>query len=329
MFAYCENNPINGSDPDGDMVWWAAAALGGAAFEVASYLIGNAISGQKSTWKGAAKAALTGALGAVGKGIQAVSKAAKVAKAAKTAKAAKQASAINNGACFVAGTAVLTSDGYVSIEDIRAGDKVWAENTETGEKELKEVVRTFINETCELVHVFVNGEEIVATPEHPFYVLTKGWTGAGELHPGDILTLQCGDIAIVETVWYEALDDTIKVYNFEVEDFHTYYVGDSNGVLVHNSCFATPKLPQNGIKVNSSDALDLADDFLGKGYSEASPGRFISSDGARQVRMTSSDLSPVNNHAGAPHLNFETLAPNPLKPGKMKITGNVHVFIYD
>ena len=90
MFAYCENNPVNGSDPDGDMVWWAAAALGGAAFEVASYLIGNAISGQKSTWKGAAKAALTGAitgvaLGAVGKGIQAVSKAAKVAKAAKTA----------------------------------------------------------------------------------------------------------------------------------------------------------------------------------------------------------------------------------------------------
>ena len=32
MFAYCENNPVNGSDPDGDMVWWAAAALGGAAF---------------------------------------------------------------------------------------------------------------------------------------------------------------------------------------------------------------------------------------------------------------------------------------------------------
>ena len=82
MFAYCENNPVNGSDPDGDMVWWAAAALGGAAFEVASYLIGNAIRGQKSTWKGAAKAALTGAitgvaLGAVGKGIQAVGKAAK------------------------------------------------------------------------------------------------------------------------------------------------------------------------------------------------------------------------------------------------------------
>ena len=99
MFAYCENNPVNGSDPDGDMVWWAAAALGGAAFEVASYLIGNAISGQKSTWVGAAKAALKGAVegvafGAIGKGVQAAGKAYKAAKATKVAKAAKGAKAV-------------------------------------------------------------------------------------------------------------------------------------------------------------------------------------------------------------------------------------------
>ena len=28
----------------------------------------------------------------------------------------------------------------------------------------------------------------------------------------------------------------VKVYNFEVEDFHTYYVGSEDDVLVHNSC---------------------------------------------------------------------------------------------
>lgn len=92
MFAYCENNPVNGSDPDGNMAWWAAAALGGAAWGVASYLIGNAISGQKSTWKGAAKAALTGAItgvafSAIGKGIQAVSKAAKAVNGVNVQKA--------------------------------------------------------------------------------------------------------------------------------------------------------------------------------------------------------------------------------------------------
>ena len=255
MFAYCENNPVNGSDPDGDMVWWAAAALGGAAFEVASYLIGNAISGQKSTWGGAAKAALKGAVegvafGAIGKGVQAAGKAYKAAKAAKTTKAAKAAknlrdtSTLCNNACFVAGTPVLTSDGYTSIENVKAGDMVWSKNMLTGEIALKEVVRTFVNETYELVHVYINDEEIIATPEHPFYVTSKGWVGAGELRPGDILSLRNGDVAVVGAIWLELLVVPTKVYNFEVEDFHTYYVGD-NSVLVHNVCLVKKK----GVKI--------------------------------------------------------------------------------
>lgn len=31
----------------------------------------------------------------------------------------------------------------------------------------------------------------------------------------------------------------VKVYNFEVEVFHTYYVGNGDGVLVHNTCKPT------------------------------------------------------------------------------------------
>ena len=60
--------------------------------------------------------------------------------------------------------------------------------------------------------------------------------------------------------------------------------------------------------------------------------RFYVSNGEVQsinARMTASDLAKVNNHAGAPHLNFETLAPNPLKPGKFGITGRSHIFIFD
>ena len=40
---------------------------------------------------------------------------------------------------------------------------------------------------------------------------------------------------IVELVQHEILEAPIAVYNFEVEDFHTYYVGESS-VLVHNMC---------------------------------------------------------------------------------------------
>ena len=231
-------------------------------------------------------------------------------------------------ACFVAGTLVQSEDGAVAIENISVGDKVWAWDEATGDVALKEVVETYVNQSDELIHVFVNGEEIITTPTHPFYSPVKGWTAAAKLRAGDILVLVNGEYVVVEKAQHEILEAPIAVYNFEVEDYHTYYVG-KHSILVHNVCGAQKALPKNGIKVNSSDALDLAEDFLGKGYSEMSPGRFVSSDGLRQVRMTASDLTSVNNHAGAPHLNFEKLVPNPLKPGKFQIIENSHVYIFD
>ncbi|MBQ9199125.1 MAG: hypothetical protein IJ141_02985 [Lachnospiraceae bacterium] len=41
----------------------------------------------------------------------------------------------------------------------------------------------------------------------------------------------------------EELSEAIKVYNFEVEDWHTYFVGEQ-GVLVHNNCGET--IPEGG-----------------------------------------------------------------------------------
>ena len=38
-------------------------------------------------------------------------------------------------------------------------------------------------------------------------------------------------------IQHEILESPVTVYNFEVEDFHTYYVGES-AVLVHNVCGA-------------------------------------------------------------------------------------------
>ena len=108
--------------------------------------------------------------------------------------------------CFVEGTAILTATGYVAIENIQIGDMVWSENPETGEKALKRVVQTFVNETIELVHVFVNGEEIVTTPEHPFYVPRQGWTGAIHLRAGDMLVLSSGKYVTVEKIQHEILE---------------------------------------------------------------------------------------------------------------------------
>ena len=143
---------------------------------------------------------------------------------------------LSSGACFVKGTLVKTSEGDVPIESIKVGDYVYAHNPETGETELKPVVNTFINEATELVHVFADGEEIICTNEHPFYSPIKGWVEACKLRAGDVLVSLNGEYVVVEQVQHEILEAPIKVYNFEVEDFHTYFVGDGDGVLVHNVC---------------------------------------------------------------------------------------------
>ena len=44
--------------------------------------------------------------------------------------------------------------GYVTIENIKAGDLVWAHDPETGETALKPVVQTFRNETKEKLDMF-------------------------------------------------------------------------------------------------------------------------------------------------------------------------------
>ena len=138
-------------------------------------------------------------------------------------------------ACFVAGTLITTADGFKPIEEIEVGDLVLSENEITGEVALKRVAKTFVHESNELIYVHTGGETITTTPTHPFYVDGFGWTLAGNLRAGDVLVLSNGRHVVVEWVQHEILEAPIHVYNFEVEDFHTYFVGEC-GVLVHNSC---------------------------------------------------------------------------------------------
>lgn len=50
-----------------------------------------------------------------------------------------------------------------------------------------------------------------------------------------IIFLYNGEKVVVEEVQHEILESPVKVYNFEVADYHTYFVGET-GVLVHNNC---------------------------------------------------------------------------------------------
>lgn len=82
-------------------------------------------------------------------------------------------------------------------------------------------------------------ETLGVTAPHPFFVRNReqpGFIAAEELVPGDELFVSGHHQAVVVTNTAEnaPAGETFTTYNFEVEDFHTYFVG-RNGVWVHNS----------------------------------------------------------------------------------------------
>ena len=154
--------------------------------------------------------------------------------------------------CFKEGTLVATEDGLKPIEEIEVGDKVLAYDEATGEQAYKEVVRLFRNTTEEWYHITANGEEFVCTGGHPFFVKDKGFIFAKDLSVGDILHLSDGALVAISAIAIEKLEKPEATYNFEVADFHTYYVGESE-VLVHNRCQLGKNMERAGKHLKSSE----------------------------------------------------------------------------
>ena len=239
----------------------AVGMVSGAAVGAATGAVSHRVS--TGSWDGAGEAALNGmGDGALSGAITGAISGAASGAISNSPKPTPSSPQTTGGACFIAGTLVLTEQGNVPIESIEAGDLVWACNPETNEVSLKRVVRTFVKQSEELVHIKVADRVITCTNEHPFYSPVKGWIAACQLRAGDILVTVNGEYVVIEKVQHELLESPVTVYNFEVEDFHTYHAGDCS-VLVHNSCH-TPdqqalielaKENKNGVNRNAAETL--------------------------------------------------------------------------
>ena len=197
--------------------------------------------------------------------------------------------------CFTEDTLVLSKNGKIPIKNIKIGDLVYSKNENTNEVGLKKVINVFENETDVLIHIKVNGGVIKATLSHPFWVNGIGWTSAKELKKGSELLDDNGNIVLIEDVYTEFYAEKIKVYNFEVEDWHTYFVGKNN-LWVHNTCAFTGDMQA---------VIDLAKEYKNMGqisYTEA----LILQDFAKEcgVRNVHIDKGHLNSeYWNRPHIN--------------------------
>ena len=146
-----------------------------------------------------------------------------------------------------------------AIEDIQVGDLVLArdeQGTALGWKPVKVVYRRTSYHLRHLTFRDAAGHEqtFETTDEHPFWSVTaQGFVNAGDLSTGDRVisvpshtpsgkTPLAIDPALVLTLTATHRDEHpagVTVHNFQVEDFHTYFVAAQGAtgppVLVHNA----------------------------------------------------------------------------------------------
>ena len=100
----------------------------------------------------------------------------------------------------------------------------------------KRVTEVYKSDPAPLLRVYYGDTMVKSTHNHPWYVQGKGWIATRDLSPGDMLQTESGQGTPVLKV--EDHGEIEPVYNLQVEDYHTYFVGgkeDSPFVLVHNS----------------------------------------------------------------------------------------------
>jgi RHS repeat-associated protein len=205
-YSYTANNPLAGRDPSG-MILDTIVDVVGLALDIAAFIEDPSLENGAAIVIGAASLVMPGV---PNPGIV--------------------RHIIN--VCFVAGTPIQTATGERPIEQIRAGDLVLSAEPATGKQSFQRVARTFVSESDRILTIVTeDGRCVETTPEHPFFVVSKGFVEAKRLARSDLLVDEKGRFHAVLEVTERA--ERATVYNFEVAGTHTYYAG---GWWVHNAC---------------------------------------------------------------------------------------------
>lgn len=87
--------------------------------------------------------------------------------------------------CFVAGTTILSRNGYINIEDINIGDEVLSYNIVKGRYEISRIVAKRRIEDRETgIAVTDSGRQVECTPDHRFWVEDRGYQEISKIEEG-------------------------------------------------------------------------------------------------------------------------------------------------
>ena len=141
--------------------------------------------------------------------------------------------------CLAAGTPVWTDRGPVAIEKVQLGDRVLAQDVQTGELAYKPVLKTTVRPPRPLLALEIGPRTVRMTGGHPFWIAGKGWVKARDIKA----RMAMHDVTGTTAVRPAGTAKEEPTYNLIVADFHTYFVGEAK-VLSHDN---TPIEPTNAL----------------------------------------------------------------------------------
>jgi|GEM_PF-5870492 len=138
-----------------------------------------------------------------------------------------------------AGMLFRMEDGSLGTVTAVEPPKVWEPPSRVPDRHgnyARRVLGTIKHRGYIVLDVTFGGTTVTTTPDHRFYSASReAWVPVGSMRPGESLRNAQGAVTTVESIG-SPRHGFIELYNLEVEEFHTFFVGSggAGSALVHN-----------------------------------------------------------------------------------------------